>query len=95
MGGLEYRFHSGNTVVGTLLNMKYQEITLIIPDLRLETNRLLFTDTFAIQSYDLNIIAGNTLDNAVHVCKRLKAEKPEAEVYINPFSLSVWRGWEK
>ena len=82
MGNLEYRFHSGNTVVDALLNMKYHEVTLTIPDLRLETDGLLFPDTFAIQSYDLSIIVGNALDNAVRACKNLKEEKPEAEVYI-------------
>ena len=82
MGSLEYRFHSGNTVVDALLNMKYHEVTLTIPDLRLETDGLLFPDTFAIQSYDLSIIVGNALDNAVRACKKLKEEKPEAKVYI-------------
>mgnify|MGYP002512451959 FL=1 len=82
IGGLEYRFHSGNIVVDALLNMKYHEIMVNMPDLRLETDDLLFPDTFAIQSYDTSIIVGNALDNAVRACKKLKAEKPEAEVYI-------------
>ncbi len=82
MGGLEYRFHSGNTVVDALLNMKYHEIMFSIPDLRLETDGLIFPDSFAIQGYDTGIIVGNALDNAVRACKKLKEEKPEAEVYI-------------
>ncbi len=82
IGGLEYRFHSENIVVDALLNMKYHEIMVNMPDLRLETDDLLFPDTFAIQSYDTGIIVGNALDNAVRACKKLKAEKPEAEIYI-------------
>ena len=65
-----------------LLNMKYHEVTLTIPDLRLETDGLLFPDTFAIQSYDLSIIVGNALDNAVRACKKLKEEKPVKRKFI-------------
>lgn len=82
MSGLEYRFHTGNTVVDALLNMKYHEIMLSMPDLKLETDELIFPDLFAIQSYDIGIIAGNALDNAVCACKKLKAEEPEAKIYI-------------
>lgn len=82
MSSLEYRFHTGNTVVDALLNMKYHEVMSAIPDLKIDTDGLLFPDTFSIQSYDIGIIVGNALDNAVDACKKLKMEKPEEEVYI-------------
>ena len=34
MDRLEFRFKTGSTVVDTLLNMKYHEITNTVPDLR-------------------------------------------------------------
>lgn len=82
MNSLEYRFHTGNTVVDVLLNMKCHETMFVIPDLKVDTDELLFPDTFIIQSYDIGIIVGNALDNAIDACKKLKMEKPEAEVYV-------------
>ena len=36
MDRLEFRFKTGNTVVDTLLNMKYHEITRLVPDLQMD-----------------------------------------------------------
>lgn len=86
MDGLEYRFHTGNTVVDALLNRKYHEARGTIPDLELDAEGLLFSDPFAVSGYDLGIIVGNALDNAVRACRKQKAEQPEAKVYIRLFS---------
>lgn len=72
MEQLEFRFKTGNSVADTLLNMKYHEITHMIPDLQMDAEGLVFPDTLAIQSYDLGIILGNALDNAGEACRRLK-----------------------
>ncbi len=82
VSSLEYRFHTGNTVVDALLNMKYHEIMFAIPDLKVDTDELLFPDMFTIESYDMGIIVGNALDNAIEACKKLKMEKPEEMVYV-------------
>lgn len=82
LNSLEYRFHTGNTVADALLNRKYHEIMVSMPDLKLETDGLIFPHIFAVQSYDIGIIIGNTLDNAVRACQKLKMEKSEAEIYI-------------
>ena len=80
---LEFRYKTGNTVVDTLLSMKYHEIMRTIPDLQLNADKLLFPENLLIQSYDIGIILGNALDNAIEACKKQKAEEPEAETYIN------------
>lgn len=79
---LEFQFKTGNTVVDTLLNMKYHEAIRIIPDLRIDAERLLFSDEMHIQSYDIGVMIGNALDNAMEACRKLKAEDPEAETFI-------------
>ncbi len=82
MSSLEYRFHTGNAVVDALLNRKYYEIKSVLPDLRFDTDELIFPDTFMIEGYDMGIVVGNALDNGVRACEKLKMEKPEAEIYI-------------
>lgn len=80
---LECRFHTGNTVVDILMNMKYHEVIEIIPDIQINAERLLFPDSLQIQSYDIGIIIGNALDNAIEVCEILKNEQPEADTFIS------------
>ena len=82
MEGLELQFNTGNTVVDALLNMKYHEAVRRIPDIQMDAERLLFSDTFLVQSYDLGIILGNALDNAIEACRKLKEKEPEAEAFI-------------
>ncbi len=82
MDRLEFRFQTGNMVVDTLLNMKYHEITSTVPDLQMDVEGLQFPEKLFIQSYDIGIILGNTLDNAMEACQKLKAKEPEAETFI-------------
>lgn len=66
-------------MVDTLLNTKYHEIMRTLPDLQFHADQLLFPEKLMIQSYDIGIMLGNALDNALEACKKLKAEEPEAE----------------
>ena len=79
---LEFQYKTGNAVVDTLLNTKYHEIMRTLPDLQFHADKLLFPEKLMIQSYDIGIILGNALDNALEACKKLKAEEPEAETFI-------------
>ena len=82
MDRLEFRFKTGNTVVDTLLNMKYHEIIRAVPDLQMDVEGLQFPEKLFIQSYDIGIILGNALDNAMEACRKLKAKEPAAEAFI-------------
>ena len=82
MDRLEFRFKTGNTVVDTLLNMKYHEIIRAVPDLQMDVEGLQFPEKLFIQSYDIGIIIGNALDNAIEACRKLKVKEPDAEVFI-------------
>ena len=82
MDRLEFRFKTGNAVVDTLLNMKYHEITRLVPDLQMDVEELKFPEKLFIQSYDIGIILGNALDNAIEACRKLKAKEPDAEAFI-------------
>lgn len=79
---LEFRFRTGNTVADVLLNMKYHEAVRTIPDIEIDVERLLFSENMHIQSYDIGVIIGNALDNAIEACRKLKAEQQEAETFI-------------
>ena len=79
---LDMRFCTGNTVADTLLNMKYHEAVRLVPDLEMDTDRLVFPQDMRIHSYDIGIILGNAVDNAVRACQKLKEKEPEAEVFI-------------
>lgn len=84
---LELKFQTGNPVADTLLNMKYHEAKREIPGITLDADRLLFPRELEILSYDLGIILGNALDNAIEACGRLIEREPEAEAFIR---LSSW-----
>ncbi len=84
---LEVRFRTGNTVVDTLLNMKYHEAVRDVPGLRMDADRLLFPQGIQIHSYDIGVILGNAVDNAIEACRKLKAKEPEADVFIRLSSL--------
>ena len=68
--------------------MKYHEAVRTIPDLQMDAERLLFPDTLLIQSYDIGIILGNALDNAIEACRKLKEKEPDAEAFIRLSSFS-------
>ena len=82
MDRLEFRFKTGNTVVDTLLNMKYHEIAGTVPDLRMDVDGLQFPEKLFIQSYDIGIVLGNAVDNAMDACRKLKAKEPGEEAFI-------------
>lgn len=84
---LEIRFKTGNTVVDTLLNMKYHEAVRGVPDITMDADRLLLPQELEIRSYDIGVILGNALDNAIEACRRLKEKEPEAEAFIRLCSL--------
>ncbi len=82
MDRLEFRFKTGNTVMDALLNMKYHEIIRAVSDLQMDVEGLQFPERLFIQSYDIGIILGNALDNAMEACRKLKAKEPGAETFI-------------
>lgn len=84
---LDMRFCTGNTVADTLLNMKYHEAVRLVPDLEMDTDRLVFPQDLKIHSYDIGIILGNAVDNAVWACRKLKEKEPEAEAFIRFVSM--------
>ena len=84
---LEVRFRTGNTVVDTLLNMKYHEAVRDMPDLRMDADKLLLPQGIQIHSYDIGVILGNAADNAIEACRKLKAKEPGADAFISISSL--------
>lgn len=79
---LDFCFKTGNSVIDTLLNMKYHEALRLIPDLQVDVKKLLLPCDLVIQSYDIGVILGNALDNAMEACRKLKEKEPEAKTFI-------------
>ena len=84
---LEVRFKTGNTVVDTLLNMKYHEAVRDVPDLKMDASKLMLPQELAIHSYDIGVVLGNAVDNAIEACRKLKVKEPGADVFIRISSL--------
>lgn len=84
---LEVRFKTGNAVVDALLHMKSHEAAREAPGLQIDAEELLFSPKLQIHSYDIGVILGNALDNAIEACRKLKEKEPEAEAYIRLCSL--------
>ncbi len=81
---LELRFSTGNAVADALLNMKYHDMNCCILSDRIDfdADKLLFPRTLAVQSYDIGVILGNALDNAIEACARLADKQPDAKLFI-------------
>ncbi len=84
---LELRFQTGNAVADALLSMKYHEINRLFPTdilkkFDFQTDNLLFPEHLEIQSYDIGVILGNALDNAIEACQRLVQVHPQARPFI-------------
>lgn len=79
---LDFRYKTGNAVIDTLLNMKYHEISRTLPDLELDADSLLFQEPLYIQSYDIGVILGNALNNALEACRRLHEKERESPLFI-------------
>ena len=84
--GLEMRYQTGNAVVDTILSMKYHELARTAPAVKLYTDQLLFPDDIRIQSYDIGVMLGNALDNAVEACKKMKGGDYESFIRLSSFS---------
>lgn len=82
MEKLDTRFHTGNIVADTILSMKYHEALQTLPDLNIDVDALLFPKDLKIRGYDIGVILGNALDNALEACRELRTVEPEAEIYI-------------
>ena len=81
------RFRTGNTVVDTLLNMKYHEAVQDVPDLRMDADKLLLPQGIRIHSYDIGVILGNAVDNGMEACRKPEAKEPGADAFIRISSL--------
>lgn len=84
---LELRFQTGNAVADALLSMKYHEIDRlfsvdVLKKLDFQTDNLIFPENLEIQSYDIGVILGNALDNAIEACQRLVQIHPQAKPFI-------------
>lgn len=84
---LELRFRTGNQVVDVLLNMKYHEALRSIPDITIDTECFCLPDTLSVQGYDISVMLGNAMDNAIEACRKLKQINPNAEAIIQLSSL--------
>ncbi len=84
---LELRFRTGNTIVDTLLNMKYHEAVRDVHGLRMDADKLLLPQGIEIHSYDIGVILGNAVDNAIEACQKLKTKEPGADAFIRISSL--------
>ena len=68
--------------------MKYHELARTMPEVLLNAEQLLFPENLKIQGYDIGIIIGNALDNAIEACKKLKGKDSRAETFITLSSFS-------
>lgn len=82
MDRLDFAFQTGNGVADILLDMKYHDIVRDIPDFTMDAEGLLFPPNMAVHGYDLGIILGNALDNAMEACRKLKQKKPEKAAFV-------------
>ncbi len=88
---LEPRFHTGNGVADILLNMKYHEAIEHMPDLQICAENLLLPEKLHIRSFDLGVILGNALDNALEACRKCKEEDLTKEIFVRISSFTKGR----
>ncbi|MBR1853526.1 MAG: sensor histidine kinase [Lachnospiraceae bacterium] len=67
----DFKFRTGDSAVDSLLNMKYYAAAEKIPGIRFDAEFFLLPREMKIRSFDLCLILGNALDNAIEACERL------------------------
>jgi sensor histidine kinase regulating citrate/malate metabolism len=63
---------SGNIIIDSILNFKLQEAVQHGISISLELN---IPEQLYITSYDMSVILGNLLDNAINACSKLEKDK--------------------
>lgn len=66
---LERPVHSGDPVADVLIAAKYRDLLDTAPETRFDADGLVLPDSIEISSYELGIILGNALDNAIEAVK--------------------------
>ncbi len=67
-------FSTGSHVCDSLLSMKYHDAKEKMPDIRFLADAFLLPKTMKIRIYDLSILLGNALDNAIEACMGVKPD---------------------
>ncbi len=83
------RFRTGDSAVDSLLNMEYYSAVSRVPDLRFDTEEVLVPGSMQISSFDLCLIPGNALDNAIETCERLYRANRKREAESGVFTLWI------
>ena len=68
---MEKTFNTGDSAVDALLMVKAHEM-VEIENLSLDTTGFILPPAAAVMSYDLCVVLGNALDNAIRACRQLK-----------------------
>lgn len=74
----ETGFSTGNSAVDSLIYMKYHDAKQRVPEVEFNVDRFCLPAGLKIYSYDLCVILGNALDNAIEACERLCGEGKNA-----------------
>lgn len=69
MGTLEYQFATGNPVTDVVINDKYRKAVVFGIDFRVNFH---YGPKDGVSVFDLGILLGNLLDNAIEACQRMK-----------------------
>lgn len=82
MDSLELPYHTGHQVADILLGIKQHELHRTLPLLSIQAEDLLFPPHLEMEYYDLGVILGNALDNAIEACQTSYRLNPQAELFI-------------
>ena len=71
LDGTKEEISTGNKVIDSLLTMKLHEAKERIPDTKIGIEDFILPNNLKIHSYDLCIILGNAIDNAIEACEKI------------------------
>lgn len=83
----ERHFSTGSPAVDTLLSMKEREMKEAFDEIEFSTERLLFPKEFSLNEYDVVVLLGNLLDNAIESCKKVHAAANDTRLLITLSSI--------
>ncbi|SCY11280.1 sensor histidine kinase [Butyrivibrio sp. INlla14] len=67
-------FLTGSSVIDSLITMKYHEALERIPEVEFRASSFFLPESLKIRVFDLSIIIGNALDNAIEACCKVNPE---------------------
>ena len=76
----DIKYQTGNNIIDTLLSVKCHEAQKRAEGILIDAEDLIFPEDMKIRGYDLSVIIGNAIDNAIEACENTELDNDRKNV---------------